>query len=477
MKISSLFPLAGLILLPNLVDSAFANEVAGKTMVARGKVQAQQETADNSRKLKRRSPIYSNEIVTTGPDSKAQLRMTDGGMIALKQNSQLQISDYEFSSDNGRGSVVMELVKGGLRSVTGAIKAESGDYKLKTPVGSIGIRGTHYEVELVGDTIWVAVWDGAVDLDITSGESAGSTLSLGDGEGYSYASIDATGKVTTYVEPPETFESGMTSEPDDIEETEEAEEAPETEEQGSTSSASEQQPETATESEGNENSNEENSQENTDDTDSNDANSDQSETEASQVATSSVAVTITPDDTPETAATQAAAEEDSSLELNQLQSSTTEIENPAFLPDDEINDNIDAFDQNLISDTELLELIDNKTGSVSYSKLDAPTPISSAGTVTNFQMNMTIDFDKGTIPGGTMSMEDEGGEWFATFGGVISSTSIDLDVTFASHGDNLAEGEVDAVFDNGIDSILGSFILNEIKNPNIKVEGSFKVGN
>ena len=69
-------------------------------------------------------------------------------MIALKENSELVIANYQYSGETGEGSVAMELLKGGLRSVTGAIKSESGDYNLKTPVGSIGIRGTHFEVEL-----------------------------------------------------------------------------------------------------------------------------------------------------------------------------------------------------------------------------------------------------------------------------------------------------------------------------------------
>ncbi|MDC2889457.1 FecR family protein [Psychrosphaera algicola] len=197
MLIRSVLLLSGLMFISN----GQAQTAAGKTLVTRGAVSAISSSGADTRKLKRRSPIYSSDVVSTGANAKAQLRMTDGGMIALKENSELLISDYKFSDDNGRGSVVMELVKGGLRSVTGSIKAESGDYKLKTPVGSIGIRGTHYEVEIVGGTIWVAVWDGAVDLDITSGDQSGSTLSLGQNEGYSYASIDPQGKVTTFIEP------------------------------------------------------------------------------------------------------------------------------------------------------------------------------------------------------------------------------------------------------------------------------------
>ena len=223
-----------LFLLSGIATKALAQEVAGKTMVARGKVSAVAENSTTKRKLKRRAPIYGNDVVTTGEKGKAQIRMTDGGMIALKANSELVISDYEFSAENGKGSVVMELVKGGLRSVTGAIKASNGEYKLKTPVGSIGIRGTHYEIEVVSGQVFLAVWDGAIDVAVETGTEAGTTLSLGDGEDYSYAAIDEEGNVTEFIDPPENFESGMSSETDDSE-TEQEEESQEEQEESSDS--------------------------------------------------------------------------------------------------------------------------------------------------------------------------------------------------------------------------------------------------
>jgi hypothetical protein len=182
-----------------------AQSTAGKTLISKGKVTA--SANDVSRDLKRRSVIFDTDVITTGKNSKAQLRMTDGGMIALKQNTELQITDYHFSDENGKGSVVMELVKGGLRSVTGAIKAKNGgDYNLKTPTGSIGIRGTHYEVELIDGEMFLAVWDGAVDVTVDS--NGGNTVSFGQGENFSFGVVSAEGKVTELLEAPKNFSKG-----------------------------------------------------------------------------------------------------------------------------------------------------------------------------------------------------------------------------------------------------------------------------
>ena len=93
MKITSVFLLS---LAASSVSTALAQEVAGKTMLARGDVMASDDTNTDSRKLRRRSPIYGNDVVVTGAEAKAQLRMTDGGMIALKENSELQIANYQY---------------------------------------------------------------------------------------------------------------------------------------------------------------------------------------------------------------------------------------------------------------------------------------------------------------------------------------------------------------------------------------------
>lgn len=90
-------------------------------------------------------------------------------------------------------------------------------------------------------------------------------------------------------------------------------------------------------------------------------------------------------------------------------------------------------------------------------------------------MAMTIDFEKSTVPEGNMSFEDAGGEWFATFDGVINVEQLDLDITYASHGDNLADGDIDAFFFGDLDSIYGEFTLEEIANPDVRVTGKFNI--
>ncbi|GHB73672.1 hypothetical protein GCM10008107_23950 [Psychrosphaera saromensis] len=380
-----------------------AQSTAGKTLISKGKVTA--SANDVSRDLKRRSVIFDTDMITTGDNSKAQLRMTDGGMIALKQNTELQISDYHFSDENGKGSVVMELVKGGLRSVTGAIKAKNGgDYNLKTPTGSIGIRGTHYEVELIDGDMFLAVWDGAVDVTVDS-DTGGNTVSFGEGENFSFGVVSAEGKVTELLEAPKNFNKGHST------------------------------------------------------NDSGEESEDQSNSEQTAENDSS------DEDSSEAAAEDVGISDDAEVVANMLDDSFQQVE------DDIASTANDAFSS--IQSTSTEELLSERSGSFTYSNLESFQVNSSEGSVSNFSMEMDVNFDLATIPTGQLSFNDNDGEWFAAFSGIISADKLNLDVSFASHANNLADGDINASFFDGLDSIIGEFDLHEVRNPNIRADGSF----
>ena len=504
-----------------------ASQMAGKTMVARGKVNAISEDSNTPRKLKRRAPVYGSDVVTTGEKGKAQIRMTDGGMIALKANSELVIADYEYSTDDGKGSVVMELVKGGLRSVTGAIKADSGDYKLKTPVGSIGIRGTHYEIEMVGSEMFIAVWDGAIDVQVETGVEAGNTLSFGDGEDYSYASIDEEGNVTEFIDPPENFNSGMSSEADDSDESEESEES-DSEEEGAQDSDSEQEEESEQEESEQEESSEEEEQEEEQTTQEESEESQQEEESSQQEESSgqeseeqsseqasnteesqsggqqqSSQTTTEQPTTTESEQQPSAAEEsivtgsdttspdldaeqgDSALSAESLVEADLDqetafdpteqevgsvveelVEDESFLATDEFN--------TLEPETQSLEdLIGAREGKFTYDQVESA--VSGDGNIANFQMFMTIDFNTLGVTEGDMTFEDDG-QWRASFSGTITNQGeFNLDISHASHDNNLADGTIDAAFLEGVDSILGNFTLQEIIDSNVSTSGTFTI--
>jgi hypothetical protein len=58
----------------------------------------------------------------------------------------------------------------------------------------------------------------------------------------------------------------------------------------------------------------------------------------------------------------------------------------------------------------------------------------------NFEVSMTIDFDRASIPGQNFSFNDYLVEWFAAFNRAINLSALELGVNFA-YQDNLATGQ------------------------------------
>lgn len=100
-----------------------------------------------SRPAQKGQDISEGETVITGANASAQLKMIDGGLLALRPDSQLKMDAYVFKGrEDGSEKANMSLVKGGLRAISGLIgKTNKQNYAITTPTATIGIRGTDHE--------------------------------------------------------------------------------------------------------------------------------------------------------------------------------------------------------------------------------------------------------------------------------------------------------------------------------------------
>lgn len=114
---------------------------AAKVIYSFGDVKA--DSKSGSRGLKKGDMVYSGETVST-IRGRAQIKFTDGGFASLQPNTDYEINEYKFEGKaDGKERSFLNLLKGSVRLVTGVIgKANRKNFRIRTAVATIGIRGT-----------------------------------------------------------------------------------------------------------------------------------------------------------------------------------------------------------------------------------------------------------------------------------------------------------------------------------------------
>ncbi len=130
------------LLLPIVIHASMARAAVevGNVVFAKGAVSARDATG-GVRLLGRDSDVFQEDTVATADDSFAVIRFVDQTKMSIRPNSEVVID--RFSAAEGEEAAEFNLLKGGLRAITGAIgsrKPES--VRFRTRAASIGIRGT-----------------------------------------------------------------------------------------------------------------------------------------------------------------------------------------------------------------------------------------------------------------------------------------------------------------------------------------------
>ncbi|HEX6592336.1 MAG TPA: FecR domain-containing protein [Moraxellaceae bacterium] len=154
--------------------SAYAvAEQAGRVNFVTGDVKA--TAADGSvRSLARGDLINSGDKISTG-SGRLQLRFTDGGFVSLQPNTVFGVDQYLYANKAPEEtSLFFSLLQGGMRTITGAIgKVNKQSYKVRTPVATIGIRGTEYLARVNPNRVIVSVGSGFVNVSNDAGNITG----------------------------------------------------------------------------------------------------------------------------------------------------------------------------------------------------------------------------------------------------------------------------------------------------------------
>lgn len=158
-KISVLLALAVLF----VAHAAFAKAVVTS---ATGNVQAQAGTG-TARALRLGDEVNQGDTVSTGPASSVVLRFEDGQVAALTANSRMTVTAYQYNAQARSGNILLSLVTGGMRAITGLIGRAAPDrVSYRAANATIGIRGTDINVATVRDIVVAIVTEGEISVTI-----------------------------------------------------------------------------------------------------------------------------------------------------------------------------------------------------------------------------------------------------------------------------------------------------------------------
>ena len=95
--------------------------------------------------------IDQGEVLSTGNNSFAIIKLNDGTRMTLRPNTVFKVDT--LNTNAGEENALLSLIRGGFRAVTGSIsKRLAGAFKITTKVATIGIRGTEFDARICTET-------------------------------------------------------------------------------------------------------------------------------------------------------------------------------------------------------------------------------------------------------------------------------------------------------------------------------------
>ncbi len=96
--------------------------------------------SDGSVSVRQGGDLQTGQTVTTATDGRVHLMFVDGSAVTVGPSSALRIESYAFDPSTKSGQMTLVLDEGTIRFVGGAISKKS-DVVVRTPAGTVGIRG------------------------------------------------------------------------------------------------------------------------------------------------------------------------------------------------------------------------------------------------------------------------------------------------------------------------------------------------
>lgn len=139
----------------------------GKIKVLRG------QAIIGDRELKQGSKIYNNDLLQTKENSFVVMEMVDLTTVTLGPSSDFKVSNWTYRTKNDR-EAEFNVLKGQWRAFVREKSKDMDQLKIKTPVVSMGIRGTELMINVLKDKekdlTQIALIEGSIHMETADGK-------------------------------------------------------------------------------------------------------------------------------------------------------------------------------------------------------------------------------------------------------------------------------------------------------------------
>ena len=139
------------------VNEASASEPIGTVLKAAQTVKA--SGTQGTRVLSRSDDVFYLDRISSNGTGSGEFQFSDGTKLAVGPGANLVVDEFVFASKSRFQKFSLAAAKGTFRWISGG--SASSAYKIKTPYGTMGIRGTAFDVTIRNGRVYVALINGS----------------------------------------------------------------------------------------------------------------------------------------------------------------------------------------------------------------------------------------------------------------------------------------------------------------------------
>jgi hypothetical protein len=114
------------------------------------------------RDLQAAGPVYFRDRLKTGAGARLEAKLDDGTVLTLGEKGKMTVDEFVYKPGEQGNKLALNVTKGAFLFVGGKIEGPTGgNVSIKTPVGTLGVRGT---------TVWGGPIDGGFGVLVLKGE-------------------------------------------------------------------------------------------------------------------------------------------------------------------------------------------------------------------------------------------------------------------------------------------------------------------